>query len=106
MSLQEDRIAHIQERLMKIFHPEKLTIRDESHYHVGHVGAKEGKGHFTISIVAKAFKNKNSVECHRMIYEALNDLMKTDIHALRIQIKASWCTSSEPVTRQQFVSSK
>lgn len=89
MSLQEDRIAQIQERLMKVFHPEKLTVRDESHYHVGHVGAKEGKGHFAISIVAKAFKNKSPVKSHQMIYKALDDLMKTDIHALRIQIKAS-----------------
>ncbi|WP_104207519.1 BolA family transcriptional regulator [Coxiella endosymbiont of Rhipicephalus microplus] len=88
MSIQEDRIVQIQKRLIKVFHPEKLNVRDESHYHVGHVGSKEGKGHFAIFIVAKAFKNKSLLESHRMIYEALNDLIKTDIHALQIQIKS------------------
>lgn len=87
MSLQEERIIQIQKRLIEAFHPEKLTVLDESRHHVGHIGSKGKKGHFVISIVAKAFKNKNPVECHRMIYEALDDLMKTDIHALQIQVK-------------------
>lgn len=90
MSTQEERLARIQERLIKAFHPEKLVVFEESHHHVGHVGAKEGKGHFFAILTAvKAFKNKNPIECHRMIYKVLDDLMKTDIHALRIRVKAS-----------------
>ncbi|MFW0079047.1 MAG: BolA family protein [Coxiella endosymbiont of Haemaphysalis qinghaiensis] len=89
MSLQEERVARIQERLIEVFHPERLMVFDESRDHMGHLGAKEGKGHFAIFTVVKAFKNKNPIECHRMIYEALGDLMKTDIHALRIQVEAS-----------------
>lgn len=88
MSFQEECLIRIRERLVEVFHPEKLTVLDESHHHVSHVSAiKEGKGHFAISIVSEAFKNKNPIKCHRMIYEALSDLMKTDIHALRIQVK-------------------
>lgn len=90
MSFQEECTIRIQERLTEVFHPEKLTVLDESRHHVGHVGAaKERKGHFAVSIAAEAFKNKNPVRCHQMIYEALGDLMRTDIHALRIQVEES-----------------
>ncbi|MFW0069964.1 MAG: BolA family protein [Coxiella endosymbiont of Dermacentor silvarum] len=88
MSLQKERIIQIIKRLVEVFHPEKLTVLDESHHHTGHIDSKEQKGHFFVSIIAeKAFKNKNPIECHRMIYKALDDLMKTDIHALQIQVK-------------------
>ena len=79
----------IQKRLTEVFNPEKLIITDESRYHISHPGAKEGKGHFKVEITAKAFKNKNLIECHRLVYEALADLIKTDIHALRIRAMAA-----------------
>ena len=83
--MNQQQLKHIKERLTKVFHPEKLIVADESHYHIGHPGTKEGKGHFSVEITAKAFRNKNQIECHRLIYEALGNLMKTDIHALRIR---------------------
>ena len=83
--MNQQQLKHIKERLTKVFHPTKLVVVDESHYHIGHRGAKEGKGHFSVEITAKAFRNRNQLECHRLIYEALGNLMKTDIHALRIR---------------------
>ncbi|QTS84066.1 BolA family protein [Coxiella endosymbiont of Amblyomma nuttalli] len=82
--MKEKRLTQIKEQLSNILHPEKLIVTDESHYHQGHPGAKEGKGHFTIVIVAKAFNNKSLLERHRIVYEVLDSLIQTDIHALKI----------------------
>jgi BolA protein len=37
-----------------------------------------------VRIVSKRFAGTNPLERHRMVYEALADLMKTDIHALSL----------------------
>ncbi|MFW0085823.1 MAG: BolA family protein [Coxiella-like endosymbiont] len=81
--MREKRLTQIKKQLTNAFHPKKLIVTDESRYHQDHSSAG-GKGHFTISITAKAFNNKTLLERHRLIYEALDDLMKTDIHALKI----------------------
>jgi BolA protein len=60
-------------------------VKDQSHLHAGHEGAKDGRGHFDVTIVSNAFKGKRQLARHRLIYDALGTLMKTDIHALRIQ---------------------
>ena len=78
------RITEIRRLLEETFSPEALEIIDESHKHAGHAGAKSGKGHFDVMIVAKAFSGQALLKRHRMIYEALGDLMQTDIHALSI----------------------
>ena len=86
IKMEKKRLTKIKEQLTNTFHPKKLIVTDESHYHQGqgHPGAKENKGHFAVAITAKAFNNKTLLERHRLIYEALDDLMKTDIHALKI----------------------
>lgn len=81
--MREKCLTQIKERLTSTFHPKKLIVTDEGRYHQGHSSAG-GKGHFAISITAKAFNNKILLERHRLIYEALDDLIKTDIHALKI----------------------
>ena len=86
---QHERMIEIRQRLTDRFHPKSLKIHDDSRHHVGHLGAKEGLGHFSIEIISDAFMGKNLLECHKLIYEALGDLMQTEIHALRIiQAKA------------------
>lgn len=83
------RAALIRERLEQAFAPEDLAIEDESHKHVGHPGARDGRGHFNVTIVAEAFNGRGPLERHRMIYDALGELMRTDIHALSITAYAS-----------------
>jgi BolA protein len=80
----QDRVAKIRERLEAAFAPESLEITDDSHLHVGHAGAKEGKGHYSVRIVSRRFAGHKPLERHRMVYEALGDLMLTDIHALQV----------------------
>ena len=66
--------------------PVNLELRDESNEHAGHAGARpSGGSHWQLTIVSEAFRGKNAVARHRMVYEALGDLMKRDIHALKIE---------------------
>ncbi len=67
------------------FRPGQLTVEDESHLHAGHAGAADGHSHFRIRIVAEAFRGISSVARHRLVYAAVDDLMKNDIHALAIE---------------------
>lgn len=66
----------------------QLDIIDDSQHHVGHAGAASGGGHFTVIIASPLFVGKSRVICHRLVYEALGDMMQTDIHALSIRIQA------------------
>ena len=77
------RVTNIRSRL-EALEPAALDVSDQSHLHVGHPGARDGRGHFHVRIVAQAFAGKNSLSRHRMVYAALGDLMQSDIHALGI----------------------
>lgn len=69
--------------------PVALQVEDESAQHAGHAGARpSGGSHWRLTIVSEAFRGKNAVARHRMVYEALGDLMKRDIHALKIEASA------------------
>ena len=75
----------IRERLTALG-PVSLELRDESAQHAGHAGSRpSGGSHWQLTIVSEAFRGKSPVARHRMVYEALGDLMKRDIHALRIE---------------------
>lgn len=83
-----ERIEMIRHALEAELSPSSLDIVDESHLHAGHAGAREGKGHFRVAIVAECFATLPPLKRHRRVYEALGDLMTTDIHALSIDAKA------------------
>ncbi|RFC35597.1 MAG: transcriptional regulator, BolA protein family [Candidatus Nitrotoga sp. SPKER] len=70
--------------LLAALQPTKIEIIDDSHKHAGHVGARSGGGHYHLLIVSTQFESKPTVTRHRMIYSALGDMMKHDIHALAI----------------------
>ena len=82
------REEQIRERLQRAFDPLELMIRDQSQLHIGHEGARDGKGHFDVTVVSQAFAGVNRVQRHRMVYDALRDLLESDIHALRINAYA------------------
>lgn len=75
----------IRERL-RALNPVRLDLRDESGQHAGHAGARPGEStHWQVTIASEAFRGKSAVARHRMVYEALGDLMQGDIHALKIE---------------------
>ena len=78
------RVKEIDKRLREKFQPETLGVEDESYLHKGHEGAKDGRGHFRVLIIADVFEDKSLIERHRMIYQALDEMMRLDIHALAI----------------------
>jgi BolA family transcriptional regulator, general stress-responsive regulator len=85
---QSERMQQMSERLTARLEPLQLEITDDSHLHVGHAGARGGAGHFTVHIVSEAFADKTLIERHRMIYDLLQDMMHTEIHALSIQARS------------------
>jgi BolA protein len=93
----KERKKEIHRLLAEAFDPETLGIEDESHLHEGHEGARDGRGHFRVLIIAHAFDGQNMLARHRMVYKVLADLMRTDIHALAID---AW--SPEELDRQRL----
>lgn len=83
-----DRAERIRDILTAAFAPAELLVKDQSHLHAGHAGARDGKGHFELQIVAAAFAGRNRIERHRLVHEALADMLRTDIHALSIRAYA------------------
>jgi len=79
------RIPRIKQLLIDSLSATSVDVIDESHKHAGHAGAKTGLGHFEVHIVAGVFTDKSLLQRHRMVYDALGDMMKTDIHALSIK---------------------
>lgn len=86
--MEETRVERIRARLLDALDPEMLEIEDESHLHAGHAGARDGRGHFRVTVISGAFKGHSQLRRHRMIYAALGPMMQTDIHALTIQALA------------------
>ncbi|MBD3667403.1 MAG: BolA family transcriptional regulator [Kangiella sp.] len=81
-----ERLERMQQLIQNALQPTQLEIIDDSHKHIGHAGAKEGKGHFTVVIQSEALEGKRMLQQHRAIYDALGDMMETDIHALAIKV--------------------
>jgi BolA protein len=93
------RIAQaIRERLTAALTPARLELVDESARHAGHAGARpEGESHFRVTIVADAFGGRSRIDRQRMVFAALGDLMRHDIHALAITA----LTPAEAADREQ-----
>ena len=72
---------------LRVLAPSHLDITDESHKHAGHEGARDGLGHFSLEIVSDAFAGLAPLARHRRVYQALGNMMQTDIHALSIQAR-------------------
>ena len=86
--MNSQRAERIQSLLEAAFEPQFIQVKDQSHLHEGHAGARDGGGHFAVKIVADAFANRNRIERHRLVYGALGDMMETDIHALSVNALA------------------
>lgn len=76
--------AEIRARLAAL-EPVSLELVDESAAHAGHAGASPGGNtHWRLSITSNSFNGKGRVARHRLVYEALGELMHNPIHALAI----------------------
>ena len=82
------RAGRLDERLRAALQPLELEIVDDSHLHAGHAGAADGRGHFSVHVVSERFAGVPVVRRHRLVYDAVGDMMVTDIHALSIRALA------------------
>jgi len=78
-------VTEIMRDRLAALHPESIEILDESGQHIGHVGAKDGGGHYQLIIVSREFSNQPLQMRHRMVYTALGTMMHKEIHALAIK---------------------
>lgn len=78
-------VERIKSRLESAFAAAQVSVRDDSARHAGHEGALGGAGHFQVRIESEAFAGRSRLQRHRMVYEALADMLPGEIHALNIE---------------------
>lgn len=88
MNISTTRIKAMTSLLQEALSPTTLEIQDEAWQHHGHAGASTGKGYFFVAITSEKFKGKTPVAQHQMVYGALEKMLETDIHALRLKTGA------------------
>lgn len=77
----------IRETLCHQLNPTYIEVDDDSWQHVGHPGAQQGGGHFTLWIQAESLSNLSAIKAHQVIYQTLQAKMGQEIHALSIQLQ-------------------
>jgi BolA protein len=77
--------------------PQALEVRDDSHLHAGHAGAREGR-HFAVRITSERFEGLSRLARHRLVYDAAAALMVRGIHALAVEARAPGETGTRQFT--------
>lgn len=90
-----DRLARIEAALRAALAPTRLEIRDDSHLHAGHAGARSGRGHFHVTLHSARFHGMPPLARHRAVYAALGSLMDSDIHALSLSLSTPEPSASD-----------
>ena len=72
-------------QLESAFAAAQVSVTDDSARHAGHAGARDGAGHFIVRIESQAFTGRSRLQRHRMVYEALAEMLPGEIHALNIE---------------------
>ncbi len=66
---------------------QSLQVINESHLHAGHAGAGEGS-HFRVKIVSASMTGLARVARHRLVYDALREVIPQGVHALAIEAQS------------------
>lgn len=82
--MSDPRLDNIRSRLLAAFGSAEIVLEDESALHAGHAGAASGGGHYRLRITSAKFAGLNLVTRHRLVYDAVHDMMHKEIHALAI----------------------
>ena len=76
----------IKEKIIKKINPESIRLIDNTSLHTKHKFFNPNKFHLKIIIKSQKLKNMNKIMAHKEIFSILEDEMKTNIHALEIEI--------------------
>ncbi|KAL2613644.1 hypothetical protein R1flu_025336 [Riccia fluitans] len=79
----------IQKKLQEALAPTILEVDDVSHQHAGHAGVHKGatETHFNVKVVSDKFTGTSLIKRHRLVYELLDEELKTGVHALALVTK-------------------
>jgi BolA protein len=80
-----NRVDELRDRITAALTAERVEIQDDSEQHRGHAGARGGAGHYTAIVVAERFAGMGRVERHRAVYEAVGDMIPSQVHALVVR---------------------
>lgn len=75
----------IESKIKQALNPMQVQVIDDSAQHVGHAGASQGAGHYTVVVVAQQFENLSAIKRHQLVYGAVKDMIPNEIHALQIK---------------------
>lgn len=65
---------------------DRLDVRDDSHLHAGHAGARpEGETHFDVLIVSPEFAGQSRVDRQRTVNALLSGEFESGLHALSMR---------------------
>ncbi len=78
------RFDQLKNRLTNALQPVACELQDDSAAHAGHAGAASGGSHYNLKIISHQFEGLNRISRHRLVYDAIGDMMHTDVHALAI----------------------
>ncbi|MFZ6753652.1 BolA family protein [Undibacterium sp. Dicai25W] len=78
------RFDQLKNRLTNALQPVVCELEDDSAAHAGHAGAASGGSHYNLKIISHQFEGLNRISRHRLVYDAIGDMMHTDVHALAI----------------------
>lgn len=92
-----DRRERIEQKLRASLEAAHVELIDESYLHAGHAGARSGGGHFRATIVSEKFAGLSKVQAQRLVFQALAEEMKGEIHALSMTTctPEQWRASAE-----------
>ena len=88
MSAMQSRAARLETVLRRAFSPAVLHVEDDSARHAGHAGARaEGETHYTVLVVAEAFRGMNRVARARAVHQVLATEFADGMHALSLTLR-------------------
>mgnify|MGYP000004616516 FL=1 len=74
----------IKSRLNKAMEIDFLSISNDTNKHINHKN-HDGGAHFKLEIVSSSFEGLSLLDQHKLVYKALNDMIKKEIHALALK---------------------
>ena len=78
-------VIKIEQLLNQKINIHHIDIIDDSHKHRNHKKDTLG-GHFRLLIVSDNFKKMPLIKRHQLIYNILDEMIKTEIHALSMKL--------------------
>ena len=81
-------VHEIKSRLKKTMAIDHLTIMDDTGKHLRHQHYDGGR-HFKIIIVSSTFEGVSLLDRHKLVYQALDGMIKNEIHALGLKTIAT-----------------